>query len=102
MFLLEKKYYNKKTKKYESLDSKYRAKSEKSMSLKIINLELIKKNIGAYFKYFKGKCDKQEEAKIYDSKVDGEIDFLMKTKKRKGGSKKTEILYFILFIKKFF
>ena len=69
---IRKKYYNKKIKKYESLDSKYRAKSDKNMSLKIINLELIKKNIGAYFKYFKGKCDKQEEDKIYDSKVDGE------------------------------
>ena len=48
----------------------------------------MKKNIGEYFNYFKRQCDKQEEAKIYASTVDGEIEYLMKNRKEKEEFKK--------------
>ena len=54
----------------------------------------IKKDLDAYFKYFKRQCDRQEEeTKTYASTVDGEIEYLMKTKKEKEEFKKNQKFY---------
>ena len=81
------------------MDIKYKTKANKNIELENYKFRVnwiknyIKKNIGAYFKYFKGQCDKQEEAKTYASTVEGEIDYLMKTKKEKEEFKKNQKFY---------
>ena len=45
-------------------------------------------NIYNYFNYFKKECKRQEDAKIYASIIDGEIELKMKTQKEKDEFKK--------------
>ena len=91
-----KKYCKKKGKACESLNSKYNLKVNKNIELENYRFRInwiknyMKKNIGEYFNYFKRQCDKQEEAKIYASTVDGEIEYLMKNRKEKEEFKKNQ------------
>ena len=73
-----------------------REKSNKNIELENYKFRVgwiknyIKKNIGTYFKR---QCDRQEEeAKTYASTLDGEIEYLMKTKKEKEEFKKNQNL----------
>ena len=50
----------------------------------------ISNNIEEYFLYFKKECDRIENEKTLASTMDGEIEYLLKTKKEKEEIKKNQ------------
>ena len=89
----------KKGKTYESFDTKFKIKTKKNIEIENYKFRInwiknyIKKDIAEYFNYFKKECDRQEEAKTYASTEDGEIEYLIKTKKEKEEIKKNQKFY---------
>ena len=53
----------------------------------------ISKNISEYFNYFKKECDRQESAKTKASTLDGEIEYILKTKEEKLEIKRNQEFY---------
>ena len=94
-----KKYCKKKGKTYGSFVTKNNIKTKKNIEIENYKFRInwiknyIKKDIAEYFNYFKKECDRQEEAKTYASTEDGEIEYLIKTKKEKEEIKKNQKFY---------
>ena len=90
------------------------AVTDKESKKKIKNIELqnyifrinwikkyISENIDEYFKYFKNECDKIErEEETRASTIDGEIKYMLKSKKEKKEFKRNKNFYTLEFKRK--
>ena len=110
---IAKKEYNKAKKYSMKIRRKIEAVTDKESKKKIKNIELqnynfrinwikkyISENIDEYFKYFKNECDKIEREETMASTIDGEIKYMLKSKKEKKEFKRNKNFYTLEFKKK--
>ena len=96
--------YSKKTGKiFDSLTKKNEHKVKKNIEVENLKFRVnwikryISNNIEEYFNYFKKECEQIENEKTLASTMDGEIEYLLKTKKEKEEIKKNQEFYTLEF-----